>query len=453
MFSRLKNIIGVSNAELLFLSWPIFVELFLRVIAGNINVYMISDYSEAAVASISSANQLIALSVFVYGFITVGAQILISHLIGARKNERIEQVMQTGIMGVFMLGLLISGAFLLLPHVFLKAINLSPELVLIGQNYLRIYGGTLIIPALTAIILAFLRTHSYTRPALVVPTFTMILGVIGNYFCLYQPFGLPNFGINGLAWSTAFANTVGLIIAAVLLKRYLKFNILHVHPSKFSFSDIKEILKLGLPSSGESLSYQGAQVVVTMIVASLGDDVLAAKAYLLAITQLIALCTTSMAQGNQIMVGKLVGAKAYDVAKKRGFTTLKIGIATSVIICTITSFFITPIMHIFTTQQNIIDIAKYVILVNIILEVGRATNQILVFSLNACGDAMYSLFCSFATLWVISLPFSYLLAIHFGLGLVGVWIAYAIDECLRGCLMIYRWHSGVWQEKTKHKQL
>jgi len=54
-----KKLLGKSDRELLFLSWPIFVELFLRVVIGNINVWMISHYSEPAVAAVSAANQLL----------------------------------------------------------------------------------------------------------------------------------------------------------------------------------------------------------------------------------------------------------------------------------------------------------------------------------------------------------------------------------------------------------
>ncbi|MFW7395603.1 MATE family efflux transporter, partial [Vagococcus fluvialis] len=105
-----------SNSELLFLSWPIFVELFLKVFIGNINVWMISQHSELAVAAVASANQLLNLSVFIYGFITVGVQIIIAQLIGARKQEDIPYVITTGILGSFFMGLLISAVFMMFPE-------------------------------------------------------------------------------------------------------------------------------------------------------------------------------------------------------------------------------------------------------------------------------------------------------------------------------------------------
>ena len=41
----------------------------------------------------------------------------------------------------------------------------------------------------------------------------------------------------------------------------------------------------------------------------------------------------------------------------------------------------------------------------------------------------------------------YILAVKCGMGLYGLWIAFAADECFRGVLMVYRWKSGKWRNK------
>jgi Na+-driven multidrug efflux pump len=106
--------------------------------------------------------------------------------------------------------------------------------------------------------------------------------------------------------------------------------------------------------------------------------------------------------------------------------TVIIGMIVSLAICLLTFVFIEPIMNIFTTNEEIITIAREVFLVEIILETARAVNMILVGALNASGDVKFPLICSLIVLWAISLPFSYALAIVAHWGLVGVWIAYAV---------------------------
>jgi Na+-driven multidrug efflux pump len=33
------------------------------------------------------------------------------------------------------------------------------------------------------------------------------------------------------------------------------------------------------------------------------------------------------------------------------------------------------------------------------------------------------------------------------MGLVGIWIAMAMDECVRAVIFIYRWRSGAWKKR------
>lgn len=443
-----KKTLTLSDRELLFLSWPIFIELFLRVVIGNINVWMIGHYSEPAVAAVGAANQLLNLTVFIYGFITVGTQIIIAQLIGAKKRGEINTVINTALLGSLSIGALISLTFIFFADPLLHFMNLDHQLIAIGRSYLQIYGGSLFLSSLTAVIIAVMRSHGFTQPALLVPMTASILAVIGNYFALYSPFALPNFGVSGLAISSVIGNTIGLLIATVLLKKYVGFSVTTFRLKNLSKDYLKKILTYGMPSSGESLSYQGAQVVVTMIVASLGSSVLIAKSYITAITQFVYLVANALGQGNQIMIGRHVGAGEFDKAYKRGMRTMVIGVAASVTICLLTFLFIEPIMGIFTNNQEVIDIARGVFLVEIVLETVRAVNIILVGSLNASGDVKFPLICSLLVLWVVSLPFSYAMAIPAHLGLIGVWIAYAIDEALRSILMIYRWHSGIWRSKA-----
>jgi Na+-driven multidrug efflux pump len=51
-------------------------------------------------------------------------------------------------------------------------------------------------------------------------------------------------------------------------------------------------------------------------------------------------------------------------------------------------------------------------------------------------------------MWGVSVTLSYILGIHFGLGLIGIWISFIADEWLRGIIMLRRWKSRVWIRKT-----
>ena len=68
----------------------------------------------------------------------------------------------------------------------------------------------------------------------------------------------------------------------------------------------------------------------------------------------------------------------------------------------------------------------------------------------AC-DSKYVGAALFST-WFIAVGLGWLLGVHFGMGLVGLWIGMAADECFRGILFVFRFRAGRWQRYAKKAQ-
>lgn len=49
--------------------------------------------------------------------------------------------------------------------------------------------------------------------------------------------------------------------------------------------------------------------------------------------------------------------------------------------------------------------------------------------------------------WSIAVGLSYVIGIPLGYGLVGMWIGFALDENIRGIILMRRWRSGKWRNK------
>lgn len=79
-------------------------------------------------------------------------------------------------------------------------------------------------------------------------------------------------------------------------------------------------------------------------------------------------------------------------------------------------------------------------------------NLVVINSLRAVGDANFPMMMALISMWGISVPLSYLLGIHFGLGLIGVWLAFAADEWIRGLSMYIRWRKRKWQRRPLLEQ-
>ncbi|WP_239255648.1 MATE family efflux transporter [Listeria ilorinensis] len=430
------------------LAWPIFVEQLLRLLISYVDVFMLGHYSDEAVAATGVANQILTISIIVYGFLTVGVQIVVAQLIGAKKKHLVESVITNGIVVAFLIGIVMSFIFIFFSDQFLRLLGLNEDLVIVGSPFLEIIGGSSVIIALHSSILPILRTHGYVRQAMVVPVTISVINVIFNYLFLYGPLSFLDLGVTGVGIATSFANIVGMIMAVWMLRKYLGYTFHFAKLKQCSKKMLGSILRYGLPSAGENLSYAGSQLVVTAIIAILGTEALTTKVYASSVSQFVALFAISIGQASQIIIGRAIGAKETDRAYHQGIKSWRIGLVIALSVSILIYLFAEPIMHLFTSNAEIIAMTKELFLLSIFLELFRATNIIVISSLNATGDVRFPFICGLIVMWIVSLPFSYLLGISAGLGLVGVWLAYIIDEGIRSLLMYRRWRSRIWVRKS-----
>ena len=107
-----------------------------------------------------------------------------------------------------------------------------------------------------------------------------------------------------------------------------------------------------------------------------------------------------------------------------------------------------PLMCIFTSDPEVIAVGETVLIINLLLELGRTTNLVLIACLRASGDVYFPTACAIFSNWAISVAGAYLLAVVFNFGICGLWVALALDECIRGVMMIFRWKNGKWRTKS-----
>ena len=77
---------GEMQFSLIRMTWPIFIELLLQMLVGNIDQIMLSHYNETAVAAVGNANQIMNTLILTFSVISLAATILLSQYLGSRKE-------------------------------------------------------------------------------------------------------------------------------------------------------------------------------------------------------------------------------------------------------------------------------------------------------------------------------------------------------------------------------
>ena len=436
-----------KNMTLFALTWPIFIEIFLHMLMGNADTLMLSQYSDDSVAAVGVSNQILSLIIVMFGFVATGTAILVAQHLGAEENRLAGEVSIVSIAVNLVFGLLLSVALVFFSKPILLSMDLPRPLMNEASSYLKIVGGFAFIQALIMTAGAIMRSYGFTKDAMYITIGMNIINVIGNYLFIFGPLGVPVLGVEGVAISTITSRLIGFIVSLIVIWKRIPTALPLGALFSLPMAHVKNLLRIGIPSAGEHLSYNGSQMVITYFIASIGTNALTTKVYAQNLMMFIFLFSVAISQGTQIIIGHMVGAKEFDSAYERCLKSLKIAIIISLIMAGIFSVAAEPLLRIFTSNEEIISLGKTLIYLTIILEPGRSFNLVVINALRATGDVRFPVYMGILSMWGVSVTLSYILGIWFGLGLVGIWISFIADEWLRGIIMLKRWRSKVWIHK------
>lgn len=443
----MNNLQKNKELKLFAITWPIFIETLLRMLLGNLDTIMLSNYSENAVASVGSANQINMIIVILFSIVATGTTIVISQYLGAGMKDKADSAAISALVLNLAAGLFLSFVMFTFARGILTIMNIPEELLPDSILYLKMIGSCAFLNALIATCSAILRSHGSTRPAMMVVLAMNIINALGNWFFLYSPVGNPVLGVRGVALATILSQVVALIALILIITRMgLKFSLKAVfRPDR---DVVRNVLKIGLPSAGENLVYHFSSLVITYIITWMGTEALTTRVMTFNLMYFIMIPGMSLGQGTQILVGHRVGAGKNQEAYKLCLHSLLYGVIGSILISVVIYLFRQPLLGIFSENPNIIATGGKLLALAILLEPGRVFNLVLMSSLKASGDVRFPVFMGCISPWIFAVGLAYLLGIHFGLGLIGVWIGYSTDEWFRGWTAFFRWKSRIWEQKA-----
>lgn len=427
------------------LTWPIFLELFLFMLMGSVDTFMISSVSDDAVSGVGAANQIIAIAILVLSVIGNGAAIVVSQYLGSKQPKEAAKVTGNAITLNLGVGIILSALLLLFGGSLLSALNVTGDILVYAKSYMHIVGGGIFLQALLNALATTIRTHGFTKQTMAVSLLMNVIHVGGNYLLIFGHFGLPALGVEGAAISTVLSRLICLVLFFLLLYRIMEVRVKWTYYIHLSKKYVMQILKIGIPSAFESVIYQCCQLVFTLYITYLGAEAMATRQYALNISSYIFLFSVAVSMGTSIIVGHLVGARRPQEAYTRVFSSVKWALLVTVIIDAVVILFRVPLMGLFTDNQTIITMGAQVILLSIFLETGRTCNLVIINSLRASGDAKFPVYMGLISMVCMSLPLGYFLVFTLDLGLAGVWLATAFDEWVRAVIMYFRWKSRAWE--------
>lgn len=432
--------------SLLQMTWPVFVELLLQMLVGNIDQIMLSQYNQTAVAAVGNANQIMTTLILSFSVICLAATIMLSQYLGARETKKVEQIYTLAVGLNLLISIVITTILLVGSDAIFALMQVPVEARAEAKSYLLITALSLPCQALMLTFGAFLRAHAKMLVIMCSTGLINIINIIGNVVFIYGVGPFPRLGAAGAAISTSICRTAGMLLMMLAFFKCIpgaKISRQYLRP--FPKDVLTRFLRIGLPSGGEGLSYNLSQSISLIFVNMMGTYAVTTRMYTAMFAQICYMLINAVSQATAIIIGYCIGAQDFDQADRQNWHVLKLFTPVTMGISILLAVFARPLFGLFSGDPQVIALGQQVMWIDVLLELGRCFNIVLVRNLQAVGDVQFPVLVGICSQWVIGVGVAYFLGVYCGLGLVGIWLAFMLDENLRAIIFMIRWKKGSWR--------
>ena len=437
-----------GSLPMLSLTVPIAMEQFFRILVSSVDTMMLSSYSNEAVAAVGLVAQYAFFLNLIFSVICTGCSIVLAQFIGAEKPKKdLNQIAQACALMIFAVSIVLMLIVFFGTGPLLNCYTLEDSVRHYAWQYFVIYGGVFcFFNAFSLRQGAILRSYGYTTEVMIVSIVANLVNVVGNALSLYGWFGLPVLGVPGVAFASGFAMVVSCIMFVFYIRKkedvhFSMRGILHVPSESYRL-----VLSVGVPTAGESLSYNTSQIVIMAMISTLGTYAMSAQVYTMTIVRFVFAVAMAIGNATQIKIGYYVGAGQSETAYKKLWIYQGVATACSVVLIILVNLIKGSVIRIFTDIDEVFNLVHTLLLFSIYIEFGRSLNLVAVGALKGAGDVRFPVLYGIFSNWCIMVLGSYILGLKCGLGLVGFWLGIGTDETTRGIVMLFRWKSRRWQK-------
>jgi putative MATE family efflux protein len=411
---------------------------------------MLSVYDDSVAGAISIAGQINNMIFLFFSIVSMGAGILLAQSVGAKSNHRRQEIFSVALFFAFLFAIIGTLIYLLFYKEIFSFYQLESQVQAFSEQYGLILAPLFIVNAFFLVFNQTLYAHGKTMQAFIALMFCDISILLASYALIFgiPSLGIPSLGVIGAALAIAIGRLVYFSFLAYFISSHLKLKFRFPNTNPFKLKITKILFKVGAPATFENISYTLFMILMTRLIAGYGTEAIVAKAYFDSLAMFTYFIMAALANASAIRVGQLVGAGEFTEAESTIKYSLRVAYIATIVPSLTLALLVGVIGRLFTDNPSILAMMIGIAIADVFLEIGRVMNVVVNRAIKASGDARYPLISIIIIQWVIILPLALLFGDIFALGLVGIWIALAVDELIRGANLYIRWKSKRWQAKS-----
>ncbi len=209
---------------------------------------------------------------------------------------------------------------------------------------------------------------------------------------------------------------------------------------------IKKILYIGIPNSLENSLFQLGKILLLSLISTFGTYAIAANAVCNTLASFNVLPGQAINMALLSVASMCIGAGDFQQARyyTKKLMVISIGCTAAISgILFVASPWIMGIYHLTPqTEALAVLVMRWHTVLAVLFWMPSFT---LPNTLRAAGDVVWTMIIAIASMWVFRIGFAYLFSYYLDGGLLGVWVAMAIDWGFRGLCYGIRYHGHKWE--------
>lgn len=349
---------GPIGKGMLTFAAPFLLSNILQALYGAVDMWVVGNYSAADAAArtailsgVNIGSQITHMVAMAVSGLTVSGTVLVGQYIGAKKPKDASETVGTMFSMLGIAAIVLTVVMSLLSAPLLRLLNTPAESFAHAQQYLIIcLVGTIFIFGYNAISSIQRGMGDSVRPLYFVAIACAINVVLDLWFV--KGLGM---GAAGAAWATVIAQAVSFLIAAMYLARS-RF-VFDFRPRSFRIvkEKMKLMIKLGIPSSVQSIIVNISFLVMSAVVNTIGGVVASAAVGIVGkFNSFAILPAVAMSNSVSAYAAQNIGAGRHDRARKCLNVGIAIALSISVVILVAVQLFPETIIGFFDSNADTI---------------------------------------------------------------------------------------------------
>ena len=438
-----------SNLSLKKLIVPLVIEQILAITVGMADTRMVSCAGEAAVSGVSLVDMINVLLINIFAALATGGAVVTSQFIGAQDRKGACRSGMQLLLVSFGASLLIMGLTLAFQRPLLQLLfgSITPEVMDNCLTYLWLSAISYPFLALYNACAALFRAMGNSKVSMYTSAFMNALNILGNAICVM---GL-GMGVAGVALPSLISRGVAAGVMLALLRNPSHLVTLRGQSFRPDFWMIRKILHIGIPNGLENGLFQLGRVLVVSIISVFGTAQIAANAVANNLDALGCIPGQAMSLAVITVIGQCIGAQDYKQATYYTKKLLKLSYLMGAVCNGLILLLLPWLLNIYNISAAAQELAFLLVWIHDGLAIFLwPAAFILPNALRAANDVRFTMVISIFSMWAFRILLSYIVALGFQWGAVGVWLAMVVDWVFRIILFVWRFTSGKWK---LHKSL